>query len=220
MRLRSLIRLPARAPRTADGHAPGDEREGSSVNRDVVTIVSGLPRSGTSMMMRMLEAGGMEVVTDRVRQADEDNPNGYYEFERAKQVKHDQSWLDDAKGKTVKMVSALLADLPNDHGYRVIFMRRRMEEILASQRQMLVRRKQPTDSVGDDKMAGLFEKHLKQVEAWMTQQPNFDVIYVDYNQMLTRPLEHATKVNAFLGNILNTADMAKVVNPALYRQRR
>src|SRR5262245_30589474 len=107
---------------------------------DVVTIVSGLPRSGTSMMMKMLEAGGLDPVTDNIRTADEDNPKGYYELEKVMELKNDKSWVPDAKGKVIKVISALLQDLPGDHAYRVVFMQRNMHEVLASQRQMLIRR--------------------------------------------------------------------------------
>ena len=101
---------------------------------DTVNIVSGLPRSGTSMMMKMLEAGGIEPLIDHIRKADIDNPKGYYEFERVKQIKEDQEWLDDAVGKVVKMVSMLLLDLPPGYNYKIVFTRREMKEILASQR--------------------------------------------------------------------------------------
>src|SRR5262245_12295550 len=107
---------------------------------DAITIVSGLPRSGTSMMMSMLEAGGLGALTDGIRAADEDNPKGYYEFERVKKIKQDTAWLADAKGRVVKMISQLLLDLPAAYQYRIIFMRRNIDEILASQKQMMVRR--------------------------------------------------------------------------------
>jgi hypothetical protein len=190
------------------------------MHHDAVTIVSGLPRSGTSMMMRMLEAGGMGVLTDHIRTADVDNPKGYYEFERVKQIKDDQAWLDDAKGKAVKMVSALLIDLPPGYQYKVIFMRRRIEEILASQRQMLIRQGKPADAVADDRMAAMFEKHIVQMKAWLVQQPNLEVVYVDYNDMLRDPLQPVQAIDALLGHRLDTDEMLKVVDPALYRQRR
>src|SRR5262245_36031507 len=155
--------------------------------RDPVIIVSGLPRSGTSMMMRMLAAGGLEPLTDNIRTADEDNPKGYFEFERVKQIETDQTWLADAAGRVVKLISALLKYLPPDYQYKVIFMRRSMQEILASQRQMLVRRGEPTDRVADDQMAAMFEKHLAQVESWLRAQPNVETIYINYNDVLKDP---------------------------------
>ncbi|MBX7222742.1 MAG: sulfotransferase domain-containing protein [Blastocatellia bacterium] len=191
------------------------------MNRDEIVIVSGLPRSGTSMMMKMLEAGGIPVLIDGIRVADEDNPKGYYEFERVKQVKEDQSWLADAPGKVVKMVSMLLKDLPKEgYRYKVVFMRRKMEEILASQKQMLVRNNKPTDAVPDAKMAELFEKHLKDIFAWLEKQPQFDVLYINYNEMLVAPQENITAINAFLGGTLNTTGMQAVIDKNLYRQRK
>ena len=189
------------------------------MNRENITIVSGLPRSGTSMMMKMLEAGGVQALTDNIRTADEDNPKGYYEFEKVKQIEHDQSWLPDARGKAVKMISALLKHLPPNYTYKVIFIRRKMEEILASQNQMLVRRKEAADAVSDAKMAELFRMHLQQVTTWIAKQPNFDVIYVSYNEILASPVEQASKINQFLDHALDTESMVGVIDQALYRQR-
>jgi broad-specificity NMP kinase len=190
------------------------------VNQEIVTIVSGLPRSGTSMMMKMLEAGGIEPLTDHVREADKDNPKGYYEFERVKQLEHDKAWVADAQGKVVKVISALLKHLPDDYTYRVIFMRRKIEEILASQRKMLIRRGEDPDKVDDVKMAQLFERHLKQVQNWMAEQPNVEVIEVSFNETVQDPMTQAEQVDEFLGGGLDIERMVNVVDPALYRQRR
>ena len=187
---------------------------------EAITIVSGLPRSGTSMMMKMLEAGGLPVLTDEIRTADADNPRGYYEFERVKQIETDNAWLPEARGKAVKMIAALLKHLPPDYRYRVIFMQRKMEEILASQRQMLIRRGEPTDTVSDERMAALFAKHVQQVQSWLAEQHNFDVLPVDYNHVLQDPWPHVSRINDFLGGILDVERMAAVVEPGLYRQRR
>jgi hypothetical protein len=189
------------------------------MNRDVVTIVSGLPRSGTSMMMKMLEAGGMPVLTDHFRTADEDNPKGYYEFERVKEIEHDSAWLPDAQGKVVKMIAALLRHLPAEYSYKVLFMRRNIDEVLSSQRQMLIRRGEPADTIADGKMAALFEKHVQRVEDWLDQQPNIDVLYIHYSDVLADPAEQAQRVNRFLDNALDAEKMAQVVDPNLYRQR-
>ncbi len=190
------------------------------MEHEIVTIVSGLPRSGTSLMMMMLEAGGMPVLTDKIRTADEDNPRGYYEFERVKQIEHDQAWLEDAKGKAVKMIAELLRHLPPGYSYKVIFMGRKMDEILASQRRMLIRRGEPTDRVSDEGMAKLFTGFLERVEAWIARQPNMEAIYVKFDEILENPVEQATRVNQFLGNTLSAEDMASAVDEALYRQRR
>jgi hypothetical protein len=184
-----------------------------------VTIVSGLPRSGTSMMMRMLEAGGMPVVTDAIREADVDNPRGYYEFEPAKKTKDDPSWLDSAHGKAVKMVYQLLYDLPGDRHYRVLFMRRSMPEVLASQKKMLARLGRDAGGISDEKMAALFQAQLAKFEAWAAQQPHLAILEVDYNQMVSDPVPLASRVNQFLGGILDEGKMVAVVEPDLYRNR-
>jgi hypothetical protein len=190
-------------------------------NNTLITIVSGLPRSGTSMMMKMLEAGGLPPLTDNLRTADEDNPKGYYEFERVKQLpKGDVAWLPDAQGKVVKVIAALLPYLPAGYQYRVIFMQRAMPEVLASQKQMLIRRGEDPDKIPDDVIAKLFEKHLKQVNEWVSQQPNVERLDVNYNEMLKNPQPFIERINAFLENRLDAAKMATVVDPSLHRQRK
>ncbi len=186
----------------------------------VITVVSGLPRSGTSMIMKALEAGGMAVLTDGLRVADPDNPKGYYEFERVKALsKGDHDWLPEAEGKVVKVISALLEHLPADYTYRVIFMHREMAEVLASQRKMLARRGEAADAVADEELARLFEKHLRKVRGWLAAQPNIAVLDIDYNRMLLDPGPYISQVNAFLGNGLDVTKMATVVDPDLYRNR-
>ena len=185
-----------------------------------VTVVSGLPRSGTSMMMKVLEAGGQSVVTDEQRTADEDNPKGYFELERVKQLdKGDTAWVAEAQGKVVKVISALLEYLPPAYTYRVVFIRREMSEILASQKKMLERRGEPTDRVSDDELARLFSKHVQKVETWLRGQSNFSVLYIDYNKMLADPLPYVRQVNQFLGGALDEQKMAAMVDPTLYRNR-
>jgi hypothetical protein len=194
--------------------------DGSVRLPDGIIIVSGLPRSGTSMMMKMLEAADLEILTDHVRTADEDNPKGYYEFERAKKLpKGDTAWLEDARGKVVKIISELVKHLPSAYNYRVLFMRRDVGEILASQRKMLDRRGKEGGQVNDEDMAALFDKHLKQVYAWMDGQPNLAYLDVDYNQMLREPRPILQEVNRFLGGGLDVDKMAAVADPSLYRQR-
>ena len=188
---------------------------------EFVTVVSGLPRSGTSMMMKMLEAGGLPPLTDNLRTADDDNPKGYYEFERVKKMPDgDVSWVADAPGKAVKVISALLEHLPSGYDYRVLFMQRNMEEILASQNKMLVRSGKPTDKVSDEQLAAMYAKHLAKVKAWLHEQSNFSVLYLDYNGILAEPQDHSNKVNQFLGESLDSLKMAAIVDPDLYRQRK
>lgn len=192
-----------------------------SGQKDPILLVSGLPRSGTSLMMRMLEAGGIPPMTDHIRTADDDNPRGYYEFERAKKLREgDTAWLPEARGKAVKTISALLEHLPKGHDYRVIFMRRAMPEILASQRQMLVNRGEDPDKVDDGEMTRVFEAHLSKVTRWLETNPDFRVLYVSYNDLVTDPAADIGRIDAFLDNRLDRAAMAAVVDPDLYRQRK
>jgi hypothetical protein len=190
-------------------------------SQEFITVVSGLPRSGTSMMMKILEAGGLPPLTDNLRTPDEDNPKGYFEFERVKKMPDgDISWVEDAQGKAVKVISALLEHLPPAYTYRVLFMQRKIDEILASQEQMLVRSGKPTDQVSDEQLAEMYGKHLVKVKAWLDGQTNFSVNYLDYNAMLADPTKYARQINQFLDNSLNPQEMAGVVDPNLYRQRK
>lgn len=185
-----------------------------------IIIVSGLPRSGTSMTMRILEVGGIPPLTDHIRTPDSDNPGGYYEFERAKKLPEgDVAWLPDAEGKVVKVIAALLTHLPEGYEYRVLFMRRNIEEVLASQAKMLENRGEETN-VDDATMADLFQKHLHQVRAWMNSQPNLRYLDIDYNAVLADPVPYVHQINQFLGGHLDEAAMAAVIDPSLYRQRK
>ena len=186
---------------------------------DDIVIVSGLPRSGTSMLMKMLEAGGVPPLTDNIRAADADNPKGYYEFERVKQLETDKEWLPEARGKVVKVISFLLPHLPPAHRYRVIFLRREIKEVLASQRQMLIRRGEEPDKTPDERMAMLYGKHLAQVEGWLAAQPGVETLYLHHHEVIAEPAAAAAAINTFLGGSLDTGAMAGVVDPALHRQR-
>jgi len=188
--------------------------------RKFVTIVSGLPRSGTSMMMRMIDAGGIPALTDNLRAADDDNPRGYFEFEPVKRTKEDPSWLALAEGKVVKMVYRLLYDLPADREYRVVFMQRNLAEVIASQNVMLDRQGKSAGPLSDEKLMGLFQVELSKADQWLRAQPNFRLLYVNYNAALQDPQPAVRAVNEFLGGDLDTQAMLRVVEPALYRQRR
>lgn len=189
--------------------------------KDHIIVVSGLPRSGTSMMMKMLEAGGLPILTDNLREADANNPKGYYEFERVKELPNgDYGWIPEAGGKVVKIVTGLIMHLPPDARYKVIFMQRAMKEVLSSQKKMLGRLGKEDDKVEDEKMKKIYQEHLKQVNAWIAKQPNIEVLYVNYNTMLGSPLESLQKVNEFLGGDMDVNVMAGVVDKELYRERK
>ncbi|MCY3970210.1 MAG: sulfotransferase family protein [Acidobacteria bacterium] len=184
-----------------------------------IVVVSGLPRSGTSMAMRMLAAGGMEIVTDGERQADEDNPRGYYEDERVKDLANepDKSWLRASKGRAVKVISFLLKDLPPNLNYKVVLMRRDLTEVLASQRKMLNRRNE-TDDTPDGRMMELWQDQLWRVNYLLRHAPQFEWIEIDYGEALRDPEAAATRI-AGLVDGLNERAMAEVVDPSLYRNR-
>jgi hypothetical protein len=184
-----------------------------------IIVVSGLPRSGTSMMMKMLVEGGLPVVTDSIRSADEDNPNGYFEFEPVKALPGGQhAWLAGAAGKIVKIVSALLEHLPPQHRYKVLFMEREIREILASQQKMLARRGEQSKT-GDAEMETQFREHLAAIKYWLARQPNMDVLYVDYNQLMSAPDTGCQAVAEFIGVPVDVARMRSVPTQRLYRNR-
>ncbi len=186
-----------------------------------IVVVSGLPRSGTSLMMMMLDAAGIPPMQDYVRTADDDNPKGYYEYERVKKMPEgDTAWVKDARGKSVKVITALLEHLPSKFKYNVIVMRREMDEILASQKKMLERRGEDPDKVSDAEMADLFNKHFEKVIAWVKKQKHLRYIEVSYNDLLEDPEQEIEKVNQFLGGHLDTAAMLAMIDPKLYRQRK
>jgi len=188
-------------------------------SRKAILVVSGLPRSGTSMMMNMLAAGGVPVVSDSVRDADEDNPNGYFEFEPVKKLSEGQTdWLAQADSKVVKIVSALLEYLPSGHRYKILFMERDMKEILASQQKMLDRRREES-KVSDAEMEAQFQKHLADVKFWLARQPAMEVLYVNYNELITDPEKHTQAIADFIGLPVDVEKMRSVPNQGLYRNR-
>jgi hypothetical protein len=185
-----------------------------------IVVVSGLPRSGTSMLMKMLEAGGLSVMTDGQRTADEDNPRGYFEVERIKGLAQegDRAWLAGARGKAIKVISYLLRSLPRQFNYRVVFVSRDLDEVLASQGKMMARRGE-TDEIPPEKMRELFEKDLGRARHLLAYEPQFESLEVEHAAILARPLEQAGRIAGFLGGRLDVQAMAAAVDPALYRNR-
>ena len=187
-----------------------------------VVVVSGLPRSGTSMLMGMLAAGGLEVLTDGVRPPDDDNPRGYFELERVKQLQTgmDTAWLRDARGKCVKVISYFLKHLPIGERYRVVFVRRNLAEVLASQRRMLERRGESGgDATEEGRLEGAFAAHLTNVERELTARADCAVLYVDHRAAIEHPRAVAEEVNRFLDERLDVDRMVAAVDLRLYRQR-
>jgi hypothetical protein len=185
-----------------------------------IVLVSGLPRSGTSMLMKMLEAGGLALVTDGLRTADEDNPKGYYELERVKNLakEGDKTWLADARGKGIKVISFLLKSLPPELNYKVVFVRRDIEEVLASQKKMLGRRGEQDDTP-PERMRELFQDDLWRAGYLLKHRPQFDTLEVNYTDVLAQPRQLARRIAAFVGGGLDVEKMAAVVDLELYRNR-
>ena len=171
------------------------------------------------MLMKMLAAGGLPPLTDGIREADADNPGGYYEFEKVKQLEQDATWLEAAAGKAVKVISQLLDQLPLHKSYKIVFALRKMDEILASQRAMLARHGRPYDRVSDAEMADAFNRHLSTVQQWLAEHQQMKVLYVDYAAVLRNPLATSHEIKTFLELPLDVQQMASVVDESLYRQR-
>jgi hypothetical protein len=185
-----------------------------------VILVSGLPRSGTSMAMKMLAAGGLEVVADGIRAADEDNPRGYFEDERVKALgeSRDKAWLRAARGRAIKVISYLLKDLPIENNYKVIFLRRDLQEVLASQGKMLERRSEDNDA-SDEQMLEIFESHLWRIDYLFKHAAHFERLDLRYAEVVAEPRRAAERINVFLGGRLDVERMVEAVDPRLYRNR-
>jgi hypothetical protein len=187
-----------------------------------IVIVSGLPRSGTSMAMKMLEAGGVPILTDGVRTADISNPKGYYEYEPVKDLDKGgtPAWVPDARGKAVKIISFLLTWLPESYDYKVIFMQRDLDEAIASQNEMLTRRGTASGGADDRSMRRTYEEHLRSVERFLAKRRCFSTLMLPYHEVVERPRDAALRIRDFLGLPLDVDRMAAVADPALYRNRR
>jgi hypothetical protein len=184
-----------------------------------ITVVSGLPRSGTSLMMNMLKAGGMPLLTDETRPADDGNPNGYYEFEPVRRSADDTSWVPLARGKAVKIVHALLKYLPADERYCVILMKRNVDEVIASQQAMIARLASVGASLSSEELASGYCRQLNEITDWLSEQTNIRYTIVSYNQLLIDPQPELERIAVLLDRPLDSTAMATVVDPALYRQR-
>jgi hypothetical protein len=193
----------------------------SHTQGEPITVVSGLPRSGTSMLMKMVEAGGLTVMTDSQRTADVDNPKGYFEFERIKDLEKetDKSYVRQARGKALKVISFLIKDLPDDNDYRVIFMRRDLDEVLTSQNKMIQRLETDDASASHEAMKEAYRNDIVRTRLLCKKRPNFELIEVNYSAAVENPAATARAVNAFLGGGLDESAMRSAVDESLYRNR-
>ena len=184
----------------------------------MITTVSGLPRSGTSLIMQMLKQGGMELLTDNVRKADESNPNGYFEYEKVKALQRDSAWMREAEGKVVKVIAQLLKFLPACFDYKVIFIERDIQEILRSQKKMLEEMGQSISS-NQDIIKKVFEKQVEETMRWLSSQNNISVLYLKHREVLYHPYATAEEINSFLNQSFKIDLMVQIVDMSLYRQR-
>lgn len=218
------IKLPAKLPakRPAKRHLTrtGENSAREPLNKPFITIVSGLPRTGTSMMMQMLSSGGMPVLTDNKRVPDVDNPKGYFELQEATRLHKQSGWLLNAKGSAVKIVAQLLMHLPEDYEYRVIFMQRDLGEVLGSQSLMLHRRQKKSAAISEQRLLNVYSLQLKLTQKWLEKQHNIQTLFVNYNDVVENSDRTAEQVSDFLGGTLSVSVMSETVDPTLYRQRR
>ncbi len=188
--------------------------------KDEVIVVSGLPRSGTSMMMQMLHAGGIEPLTDGNREADDNNPKGYYEYDKVKKLLVDQSWLDEAQGKVVKIITQLVSKLPATNNYKIIYMDRDISEVLVSQQKMLGKTADVNSNAFPLGMDMAFKKQVAKMKTWVDSQPFVDILKINYRDCINNPLDNASKIAQFLGKELDLSAMAQAVDPNLYRNKK
>jgi hypothetical protein len=195
---------------------------GAADRGEPIIVVSGLPRSGTSMMMKMLEQGGVPIMTDGQREADVDNPKGYYEYERIKDLEResDKSYLRESRGKALKVISFLIKDLPDDNDYRVIFMRRDLDEVLASQDKMIDRLGSSDAAADSEAMKEAYRNDIVRTRLLCRKKSNFELIEVSYRETVEDPRRTVDRVNEFLEGRLDVAAMGEAVDAQLYRNRR
>lgn len=186
----------------------------------MITVVSGLPRTGTSMMMQILHKGGMDVLTDNLRKPDDNNQKGYYELEKVKYLEKDNSWMHEAENKAVKIIAQLLFFLPSQYEYQIVFMEREIKEVMASQEKMLknLGREDALD-VDADKLANMFSQQIVKVKQWLSEQSNIRTLFVPFSGLFENPDEQMNRIGKFLNQDLDLEAMRNVIKPSLYRSR-
>lgn len=188
-------------------------------HNQIITVVSGLPRSGTSLMMQLLVAAGREALTDGKRGADADNPLGYYEYEQVLDLAKDTAWIPQARGKVVKIVAQLLPYLPRTEHYHVIFMERNLGEVIASQRAMLERQGRRGAELDAQKLAETYITQLTRLQKQLAARPELRVLPVNYNQLLAEPVSVLPQLAEFLGAPFDAVRAAAAIRPDLRRQK-
>jgi hypothetical protein len=187
--------------------------------REYKTIVSGMPRSGTSLAMQMLRAGGMPLLIDDHRAADVHNPRGYFEYEPVKRLAADSSWVKVARGRAVKIIYRLLRHLPNDIDYRIVFLERNLVEVFESQQDMLLSKNDPAALQDRERLLSALSAELVKAKQWLSHCANMQILTVPYADVIANPAKWSHKISRFLDG-LDESVMAAAVDPALYRHTR
>lgn len=185
----------------------------------MITVVTGLPRSGTSLMMQVLKAGGMEILTDNVRPPDVSNPKGYFEYEKVKSLAKDNSWLSEADNKAVKVIAQLARFLPLEFQYRCILMERNIDEIMLSQEKMIASLGGAKSPIGNDILKKTFAGQLERVRSYLTSNPHFELFEVSYGELLSGGTDIIEGLNEALNLNLDVGKAASVIDNSLYRNR-
>ena len=183
-----------------------------------IIVVSGLPRSGTSMAMQMLAAAGLEIYTDNQRQPDENNPKGYFEADATKGMAKDNAWVKDCRGKVIKVVAPVVPLLPQQERYRVLFMHRNLKEVIASQNRMLERLGKKGGDIGDDRMKEILIHQLMRAAQTVGGHGN-PFLTISYENAIKDPENTAQKIAEFLGMELDIAAMVAAVDSSLHREK-
>ncbi len=198
--------------------SPGAQQTGPSV-ADEITVVTGLPRSGTSMAMGMLHAAGVPLLVDAHRPADASNPRGYFEYAPVKATRREAAWVASARGRAVKVIHALVPHLPEAERYRVVWMQRDLDEVLRSQERMLERQGQQPE-VGDRALLRTaYARQLDELRVWLGRRSTASVLELDHALVLGRPDEAAHQLARFVGRPAQAGAMARAVDASLYRER-
>jgi len=196
-----------------------NKKETRGLGDFMLYIVSGLPRSGTSMVMKMLAAGGIDIVTDYLRKPDVDNPAGYFEYEPVKNMADDAAFIQNMNEKAIKVVSYLLPYLPGNKKYKVIFMLRPIEEVLLSQEKMLKQRGEHFSVQAQTSLYKKFQNHLYDIRLWLARRSGFDSLFVKYPDVVNAPIIYSKRIAGFLNVQCDVEAMAAAVSPELYRNQ-
>lgn len=189
-------------------------------SRETIVVVSGIPRSGTSLMMNMLGRAGLPLLTDETRGADESNPEGYFELAAVRKTQEDNAWVSRAQGHAVKVIHRILPALPEVYRYRVILMHRPVAEVVQSQDRMLARLGADPSQLPEGRIEAIFKEQHEQTRALLEQEAHFDWIEVEYPELVEAPVRGAEQVIRFLELSAEPADVATAIDARLYRERR